>query len=140
MGMAAKDAIHDKVKQALINDDWTILAEHYTIKYGDDQVFVDLAAQQSITAEKAGRKIMVEVKSFSGRSAIQDLKFAVGQYMIYLPLLADTEPEYKLYLAISEATYLNDFQRDIIKLVVERNAIPLIVVDLEKEAIVQWIR
>jgi len=92
------------------------------------------------TAEKAGRKIMVEVKSFSGRSAIQDLKVAVGQYMIYLPLLADTEPEYKLYLAISEATYLNDFQRDIIKLVVERNAIPLIVVDLEKEAIVQWIR
>ena len=138
--MAAKDAIHDKVKQALINDGWQILAEHYTIKYGDDQVFVDLAAQQSITAEKAGRKIMVEVKSFSGRSAIQDLKVAVGQYMIYLPLLADIEPEYKLYLAISEFTYLNDFQRDIIKLVVERNAIPLIVVDLEKEAIVQWIR
>ena len=138
--MAAKDAIHDKVKQALINDGWQILAEHYTIKYGDDQVFVDLAAQQSITAEKAGRKIMVEVKSFSGRSAIQDLKVAVGQYMIYLPLLADIEPEYKLYLAISEFTYLNDFQRDIIKFVVERNAIPLIVVDLEKEAIVQWIR
>ena len=138
--MAAKDAIYDKVKQALINDGWQILAEHYTIKYGDDQVFVDLAAQQSITAEKAGRKIMVEVKSFSGRSAIQDLKVAVGQYMIYLPLLADIEPEYKLYLAISEFTYLNDFQRDIIKLVVERNAIPLIVVDLEKEAIVQWIR
>ena len=138
--MAAKDAIYDKVKQALINDGWQILAEHYTIKYGDDQVFVDLAAQQSITAEKAGRKIMVEVKSFSGRSAIQDLKVAVGQYMIYLPLLADIEPEYKLYLAISEFTYLNDFQRDIIKFVVERNAIPLIVVDLEKEAIVQWIR
>lgn len=138
--MAAKDAIHDKVKQALINDGWTILAEHYSIKYGDDQVFVDLAAQESITAEKAGRKIMVEVKSFSGRSVIQDLKVAVGQYMIYFPLLADTEPDYKLYLAISEYTYLNDFQRDIINLVVERYAIPLLVVDLEKEEIVQWVR
>ena len=72
--------------------------------------------------------------------AIQDLKVAIGQYMIYLPLLLDTAPEYKLYLAISEFTYLNDFQRDIIKVVVERNAIPLIVVDLEQEEIVEWIR
>lgn len=138
--MAMKDAIHDQVKQALINNGWTIITEHYTIKYGDDQVFVDLAAERPIAAEKAGKKIMVEVKSFSGRSTIQDLKVAVGQYMIYLPLLADTAPDFKLYVAISEFTYLNDFQRDIVKMVVERNAIPLVVVDIEKEEIVQWIR
>ena len=77
--MAMKDAIHDQVRQALINNGWTIITEHYTIKYGDDQVFVDLAAERPIAAEKAGKKIMV-------------------------------------------------------------NAIPLIVVDIEKEEIVQWIR
>lgn len=128
--MSAKDSIHGAVKQALIKDGWQITADPYVLHYGDDQVFVDLAAEKSFLAEKAGRKIMVEVKSFTGRSAIQDLKVAIGQHRLYLPLLEEKAPDYKLYMAISEFAYTNDFQRDLIKRVVEYNDIPLIVVDI----------
>lgn len=138
--MSAKDSIHDAVKQALVKDGWTITADPYVLHYGDDQVFVDLAAEKSFVAEKAGHKIMVEVKSFTGRSAIQDLKVAIGQYRLYLPLLEEKAPDYKLYMAISEFAYTNDFQREIIKRVVEYNEIPLIVVDIEREEVVAWIR
>ncbi|MEZ4656379.1 MAG: XisH family protein [Caldilineaceae bacterium] len=138
--MSAKDLIHDAVKNALHKDGWRIIADPYVIKYGDDQVFVDLAAEHVIAIERAGRKIIVEIKSFAGRSAIQDLKIAVGQYMVYLPLVAELAPEYKLYVAISQYAYLNEFQRDIVKRIIEQYQVPLLIVDIEEEQIVEWIR
>ena len=76
--MSAKDKIHDAVKNSLIKDGWDITHDPYKIKYGDDQVYIDLAAERTIAAERAGTKILVEVKSFSGSSTLHDLKIAVG--------------------------------------------------------------
>ncbi len=42
-----------------------------------------MAAEKSIAAEKQGQKILVEVKSFLGRSFINNLEQAMGQYVIY---------------------------------------------------------
>lgn len=49
-----------------------------------------------------------------------------------------TESEYKLYLAIDDITYENFFQRKSIQTVVEANNLSLLVVNIEKETIVQW--
>ena len=103
--MSAKDKIHDKVKTAIIKDGWTVTHDPFTIAYGDDTVFADLAAERPFTAERDGEKIIVEIKSFVGRSSIQDFKTALGQYMLYLPAIKELVPEYKLYVAIGEATY-----------------------------------
>lgn len=100
--MAAKDSIHDVVRNALIKDGWTITHDPYKIKYGDDQVYVDLAAERTLAAVKAGRKILVEVKSFLGPSTFHDLKIALGQYVIYQSLLDEFQEEYKLYVAVSD--------------------------------------
>jgi hypothetical protein len=137
--MAAKDLIHNAVKNALIKDGWTITHDPFTITYGDDTVFADLAAERPFTAERDDEKIIVEVKSFVGRSAIQDFKTALGQYMLYLPALNELVPEYRLYIAISETAYDSDLQRDIIQLAVQTHHIPLIVVDITEEEIKQWI-
>jgi hypothetical protein len=40
----------------------------------------DLGAEKLMAAEKEGRKIAVEVKSFTWRSEMNDLEKAVGQY------------------------------------------------------------
>lgn len=137
--MSAKDKIHDNVKQALINDGWDITHDPFTIVYGGDTVFADLAAERPFTAERDGEKIIVEIKSFIGRSSIQDFKTALGQYMLYLPAIQKLAPDYKLYVAISETAYLSDLQRDIIQLAVKSYNLPFIVVDLTNEEITEWI-
>jgi hypothetical protein len=138
--MVAKDTIHQAVKNALIKDGWTIIADPYTIRYGDDWLYADLAAERIIAAEQAGHRIIVEVKSFTGRSEMQDFKLALGQYMLYLPLVNKMEPDSKLYLAVSEIVYDNALQREAIKLALEHSSVPLIVVQVKEEVIVKWIR
>jgi len=103
--MSAKDIIHDAVKNALIKDGWTITDDPYVIEYAEVTLYADLGAEHPIAAERGKQKIVVEVKSFISASFMQDLKEAVGQYVIYLGYLEASEPERKLYMAISEKVY-----------------------------------
>lgn len=137
--MSAKDFIHDAVKNALIKDGWTITSDPFTMRYEDATVFADLAAEHPIGAEKSGTKIVVEVKSFTGPSPMQDLKLALGQYQMYYPLLAKVAPDHKLYLAVSDTAYSQVFRRKSVQVIIEWNHPPLLVVDVLTEEIVQWI-
>jgi XisH protein len=137
--MPAKDVYHDAVKNALITDGWSILADPYKIKYKDAQLFADLAAEKPIAAEQNGRKIVVEIKSFLSPSPMRDFEMALGQYILYRSSIALTEPEYQVYLAIKESTYENFFKRDSIQDISKINQLFLIVVDMEKEEILKWI-
>ena len=137
--MPAKDKIHDAVKNALINDGWIITDDPYVVEHEKDWLYADLAAERMIAAEVGGEKIIVEIKSFGGLSAIQDFKNALGQYHLYLPVFAELAPDHKLYLAISEQAYYTAFQRGTIKLALRYHNIPFFVVDLTTEEIVQWI-
>ncbi len=62
--MAAKDLFHNAVKQALISDQWVITADRLSIKIEGIKLEIDLAAERFFAAEKAGRKIAFEIKSF----------------------------------------------------------------------------
>jgi hypothetical protein len=137
--MPAADFIHDAVKNALIKDGWTITADPYTIAYEGMDVFADLAAERILAAERREQKIAVEIKSFLGRSRIHDLEVTLGQYILYLRLLEVVAPERKLYVAISDGTFTEFFQQKAVQLIVRTEQMPLIVVDLKKEEIVQWI-
>ncbi len=81
--MPAKDLFHNTVRNALIKDGWIITHDPYRLTIGRRKAFIDLGAEQPIAAEKAGRKIAVEVKSFLGESEMEDLEQALGQYEIY---------------------------------------------------------
>jgi len=137
--MPAKDIYHDAVKSALIKDGWTITDDPYKIKYKDAELFADLSAEKPIAAEQNGRKIVVEIKSFLSPSPMRDFELALGQYILYRNLINLTEPDYTIYLAIKESTYENFFTRDSIKEIVQLNQILIIVVNVEKEEILQWI-
>lgn len=137
--MPARDVYHQAVKNALITDGWSILADPYKIKYKDAQLFADLAAEKPIAAEQNGRKIVVEIKSFLSPSPMKDFELALGQYILYRSSIALTEPEYQVYLAIKESTYENFFKRDSIQDIAKINQLFLIVVDMEKEEILKWI-
>ncbi len=137
--MPAKDIYHDAVKNALIKDGWTITADPYKIKYKDAELFADLAVEKPIVAEQNGRKIVVEIKSFLSSSPMRDFELALGQYILYRNLINLTDPEYQIYLAIKDSIYENFFRRDSIQDITKINQLLLIVVDMEKEEILQWL-
>jgi XisH protein len=137
--MPAKDLYHDAVKNALIKDEWLITADPYIIKYEDTELYADLAAEKPIAAERQGQKIVVEIKSFVGKSMMYDFHGALGQYIVYRDLIQLTDPESILYLAIDDIVYETFFQRQSIQVITRRNQLRLIVVDTDKETILQWI-
>jgi XisH protein len=79
-----------------------------------------------IAADKEGEKIAIEIKSFLGQSAVNDFHGALGQFINYRYALADLEPDRKLYLAISSATYEGIFDRRFIQSVVKRAEVSLL--------------
>ncbi|MBW4538920.1 MAG: XisH family protein [Myxacorys chilensis ATA2-1-KO14] len=137
--MPKLDIIHNPVKNALIKEGWTITDDPYVIQYRRTTLYADLGAERPITAERDGRKLVIEAKSFVGASKIQDLKEALGQYDIYRYLLEETAPERKLYVAVSAVVYKSFFNQDVIQLILNKHQLPLIVVDTETEEITQWI-
>ena len=62
--MAAKDMIHDVVKNALIKDGWTITHDPYLIEYEEVRLSADLGAERPIAAERGNEKIVVEVQGY----------------------------------------------------------------------------
>lgn len=135
----AKDIYHDRVKTALEKHNWTITDEFFRLSIGSRSVYIDLGAEKIIAAEKEGHKIAVEIKSFLSPSPVQDLENALGQYILYRDGLQRSQPERILYLAITESVYLDLFQEEIAKMVVENNQLKLVIFDPETEEIVQWI-
>ena len=136
--MPAKDLFHDAVKNALSKDDWTITKEHLYFRIGQDPVYIDLAAEKMIAAEKAGRKIAIEIKSFAGASLTADFHTAVGQFVNYRIALRTYEPERILYLAIPIEIHKTYFARRFASMVVEEQDIKLLVYDPEQEVITEW--
>lgn len=137
--LMARDKIHDAVKNALVKDGWTITADPYKIKTPDLRLEVDLAADRPIAAERAGNKIVVEIKSFIGRSLITEFYTALGQYLTYEELLQTIEPDRKLFLAVSDLVFNDFFQLDSIRRITQKDRLAILVINTATEEIVQWI-
>lgn len=137
--MPAKDAYHDTVKIALIKDSWVITDDPLKLKVGDRSLYADLGAKKIFAAEKKGRKIAVEIKSFLDPSPISELEKAIGQYDLYSFILEDEEPDRTLYLAISTIIFDGLFSEAVGQLVLKKKHLNLIVFDVVKQEILQWI-
>lgn len=137
--MPAKDIYHQAVKNALIKDGWTITADPYRIQYEDAELYADLAAEKPIAAERNGRKIIVEIKSFISPSPMRDFENALGQYILYRNLLKLNNQDYNIYLAVRDNIFETFFQRKSIQAVVKLNEIALLIFNNEREEIIQWI-
>lgn len=137
--MAARDLYHVPVKRSLIKEGWTITHDPLHLKWGRKDMYIDLAGSQMISAQKGLCKIAVEIKTFGGRSEIDDLEKALGQYILYFDVLAELEPDRLLYLALPTWVYTNLFEEPIGALLLQNKRLRLIVFDPLKEVIEQWI-
>jgi hypothetical protein len=139
--MPAKNVYHDAVVRALIDDGWTITHDPLTISYGGRDLFVDLGAEQStIAAERAGLKIAVEIQSFLNPSLVRDLEEAVGQYEIYRAVLAETEPERMLWLAVPFRIYESLLSERFGQLIIARLNLQFFMFDEKQERAIRWIK
>lgn len=120
-------------------DGWTITDDPLRLSYGGRNVYVDLGAEMPIGAEKEGRKIAVEIKSFIGESDIHELEIALGQYELYQGILEQVESDRELYMAVSTFAFDGIFSEPIGQLMITRANLGLIIFDDQSKRIVKWI-
>lgn len=136
--MPARDHLHDHVRRALVNSGWTITHDPLHIRWGTKDMFIDLGAERFLAAEKAGRRIAVEIKSFAGPSIMDALEKALGQFVLYDDVLERVEPERTLYLAVSARVYREIFEEPVGQLLLSKGRVRLLVFSTEAEVIEQW--
>ena len=138
----AKDICHDLVKQALINEGWTITHDPYYLPLGlgRKRVAADLGAEKFVVAEKGLEKILVEIKSFITTSNINELNHSIGQYDFYALLLEQKEPNRIPYLAMPNDAYEDLIREPIIQTFLQRHNVKLILFDIENPIIHAWKR
>lgn len=138
--MPAKDLYHDTVVAALTADGWTVTDDQLYLGYGDRDLWADPGAERiSVTAEKQAERIAVEIKGFLNPSPVDDLQTAIGQFNMYCDVLAETESDRVLYLAISQRAWEGIFSEPLGQLMLERQRLRLIVFDVKTERIIKWI-
>lgn len=104
----------------------------------DFAVFPDIQAQQM---SKTGEEIIVvEVKCFADeRSDLDELYRAIGQCLIYRSVLKLKPISAKLYLAIPDIVYYRLFTTPVVSLTITEAQIKILIVDIDREEIVQWL-
>jgi|LakMenEpi03Aug12_release.lakeMendotaPanAssembly.Ray.scaffolds.fasta_scaffold557449_2 hypothetical protein len=134
----ARDLIHVPVREAIEKAGWHVTNDQYTVQFAEFTMYADLAAERIIAASRGNDKIAIEIKSFVKRSAVQDVRDALGQYVMYRAYLTKIEPNRKLYLATSTRAYRAIFGLQAVQFLVQQFAIATIVVDLERKEVVAW--
>ena len=137
--MPPRDAYHQAVVNALIKDGWTITSDPYIISFGPRDVFVDIGAERLIAASRGTEKIAVEVKTFRGTSETRDFENALGQFLYYHSLIRRSEPDRRLYLAVSVDIYEIVFTEPGPKAAIEDWHVEVVSVDIDREEISQWL-
>ncbi len=137
--MSAKDKFHQIVIIAIEKDGWMITHDPYPLQAGSFDLAIDLGAEEIVAAEREGRKIAIEIKSFLGASKISEFYGALGQFITYRAALKIQEPERVLYLAVPDDVYEKFFVTAFIQNLIQQNQLYLITYDIEQEIIEQWI-
>jgi hypothetical protein len=140
--MAAKDIYHDEFVRALQKDGWTITHDPLIVPFGRRDLLVDIGAERLVAAERNGERIAVEIKSFIGPSLVQDLKEALGQFVLYSDALADSpsDADRTLYLAVRQETYNDVFGEEAGQKLLQRGRLRLVIFHPTEEVILRWIK
>ncbi|MBE9116403.1 XisH family protein [Lusitaniella coriacea LEGE 07157] len=137
--MSRRDDLHFSLRRTLEKDGWIVTDDPLILVLKQTLLKADLGAEKFFTAEKAERKIAVEVKDFDSPSVISELEKTMGQLQLYQWALEEQQPERQLFLAVSQAIFMKHFQKPIFQLAVKRNTINLLVYEPKREVILQWI-
>ena len=138
--MSAKNIHHEHVIRCLVADGWTITDDPLKLSFEERNLYVDFGAEKNaIAAEKSGEKIAVEVQSFLGQSTVRDLQQAVGQYEMYVAILAENDSDRVLHIAIPRRVHDGLLSERFGQFITKRLGLRFLVFDEDQERIVRWI-
>ncbi len=101
-------------------------------------MYMDVQASQQANGRRQ-QILLAEIKCFPDRNnTTREVYIAIGQYIFYRAVLSEFHDTTPLYLAIPEAVYIGIFDVYVRRAIVD-NKIKLLIVNIEKEQIVQWI-
>jgi len=135
----ARDLFHYAVRAALEKEKWVITEDPLKVGAGGAKFEIDLGAERIVAADRGEEKIAIEIKTFAGDSPITDYHAALGQFLNYRLALELNNIDRSLYLAIPTLIYEAFFQKEFLKISVERYQIKLIVYEPVNEVIEKWI-
>ncbi len=136
-----KDKYHDHVREALEKDGWTITHDPYFMWIGRRKGYIDLGAERSIiAAERGSEKIAVEIKSFTGPSDLDQFEDALGQFLIYLVVLKEKEPDRALILAVPLGFYERFFDDAVFLKIAQHYGVKMLVYNVVSKTISEWIK
>ena len=134
----ARDRFHEQVRLALEADGWSISDDPLHLRWGKIDLYIDLAAERPIAAERNGEKIAVEIKSFLRQSSVNEFHAAIGQYTSYRVALAKDNPDRTLYLAVPAPVFEDFFTTPFAEAVVRDSRVYMLVYRLKSPEIVLW--
>ena len=135
----ARDLFHYAVRAALEKEKWVITDDPLKVGAGGAKFEIDLGAERLVGANRGEERIAVEIKTFAGDSPITDYHAALGQFLNYRLALELNNIDRSLYLAIPTLIYEAFFQKEFLKISIERYQIKLIVYEPVSEVIERWI-
>jgi hypothetical protein len=92
-----------------------------------------------IGAERENQRIAVEIKTFLAASTLSEFHAALGQFLNYRLALKLKQPDRQLFLAIPKEVYQGFFAEEFTQLSVAEYQLKIVVFDIGKEEIVQWL-
>ena len=129
----ADDKVLPNLKDALVKDGWQVKPKALLLRDTGYQFLID------VDAEKDGKRVAIEVKSWLSESFNQDWYMAFGQYLTYQGALHVEAPEYELYLAVPEDIYYKHFNTFILSLV-KANSVKIVIFDTNTNTVAAWKR
>ena len=138
--MPAKDIFHEPFVSALKKDDWTTTDDPLTFRE-DTDLLSDIGAERLVGAERGAERIAVEIKSFVGKSSVQDLKEATGHFVLYAHALMRSlaNADRILLLAVRLPIYVSLFENGMGKILLESDTLQIVVFDANTVEIKRWI-
>jgi hypothetical protein len=134
----ARDKVHNAARIALEKDGWLITHDPYQVKVLDVEYEIDLGAEELVAAEKGGRKIAIEIKSFLQGSFVYEFHGVLGQFLNYGLGLEEQEPDRELYLAVPVQVYRTFFAKAVVQKAITRFNLKLVLFDPQQQTIVEW--
>jgi len=138
--MPPRDSVLPAVRTTIEREGGVITADPLVLPVGLHNLYVDLAAERVVAAQRGEEQIAVEIKSFRGRSEVADLEQALGQFVLYRGILHRSEPKRQMVLAVPRATWGSLFESELGRTAREELSLVVVVFDPVREEVWQWFR
>lgn len=134
----ARDFFHSTVQEVLLKEGFSITHDPYVLRKYDPQWELDFGAEKVIAAESDRLKIAIEVKSYFQDSFAHAFHGILGQYLNYRLALSYVDPDHKMFLAVPEDIFNEEFSRRGISNSIRHFQVSLMIYHPVEKIILRW--